>query len=67
MFGCQCELYGTNFKALYLLLNILNDSLCVILSDVIFLYLIDIKIIICQKWNLSARIKRHYVIVYLLL
>ena len=52
MFDCQYLMYVTNFKAFYILLNILNDAPWDILSYFNFyLYLIDIKIIICLKWN----------------
>ena len=61
-------MYVTNFKALYILLNILNDTPYAIFFKT-FLNSIDIKIIMCLKWNLSARIKRLCQIVkaYLLL
>ena len=63
-------MYVTSLKAFYILLYVLNDAPWGILFYFkTFLYLIDIKMIICLKWKLSARIKRLCQIVkaYLLL
>ena len=69
MFDCQYVMYVTNFNAFYILLissMIHHRTFYVVLN---FLYLIDINIIICPKWNLLAHIKGLYQIVkaYLLL
>ena len=69
MFDCQYVMYVTNFNAFYILLissMIHHRAFYVVLN---FLYLIDINIIICPKWNLLAHIKGLYqsVKAYLLL
>ena len=66
-----CYVCYINFNAFYILIYTLNDTFNVHfnLFHNFFVCLIDIKIIICLKWNLSAHIKRLYQIVkaYLLL
>ena len=68
MFDCQ---YYINFSAFYISIYTINDTFNghFNLFQNFFVCLIDIEIIICLKWNLSAYIKRLYQIVkaYLLL